>query len=100
MPTLPNPPAIPELLTRPVDHPAKARMSGAAPAAKPLFADIGPALTIGLDFLFTTAAGGFLGWLLDYGLKWTPYGVVGGLLVGFVAATVRIIRRSQKLEQR
>ncbi len=91
---------MPELLTRPVEHPAKARMNAPASTSKPnLLSDLAPALTIGFDFLFTTAAGGFLGWLVDYGFKWTPYGLLAGLFVGFTAATVKIIRRSQKQER-
>ncbi len=95
----PEPPAIPEELLRPVEHPILERdKSGPRPIGA--LGEIAPALALGFDFLFTIAAGGFLGWLVDYGVKSGPIGVLVGLFIGFLAATVRLIRRTQQIDQR
>lgn len=98
-PAFAEPPAIPAELLRPVEHPILERDKR---GPKPIGAigEIAPALALGFDFLFTTAAGVFLGWLVDYGVKSGPWGLMVGLLIGFLAATVRIIRRAQGMEDR
>ena len=58
--------------------------------------ELGKALAIGIDFLATAAAGGLIGWGLDRLLASSPVAMVVGLLVGFVAGTVRLIRRLNK----
>jgi len=83
---------IPEVLRRPIDHPSK------RPPAKRDFGsglgDLGAALAMGLDFLFTAAAGGGAGYLIDRWLGSSPTGLLVGLGVGFVAGTWRLIQRS------
>jgi ATP synthase protein I len=88
---------IPEVLRTPVkkpDFPETRRPTAAAGGSG--FQDLGKALSIGLDFLFTIGAGGGLGWLLDRWRGWTPYSLMIGLALGFAAATVRIIQRSDR----
>lgn len=93
-PTLPEPPRIPDELTKPVDHPILRRQE--QPKALAGLAELGPAISMGLDFLFTIASGGFLGWLFDYWRATQPIGTLVGLSIGFAYATYRIIRRSQR----
>lgn len=83
---------IPEVLQRPVEHPALNRPK---PAADGLgLGELSKALAMGIDFLATIAAGGALGWGIDSWRGWSPYGLLVGVLVGFAYATVRIIQRS------
>jgi len=83
---------IPEVLRRPVDHPSKHRAP--APSSESGLGDLGKAVAMGLDFLFTAVAGGGLGYFADRWLGSSPTGLLIGLGVGFVAATVRLIQRS------
>ncbi len=83
------PPEMPEVLRagpRPVEKP-RSKPIGAA------LADIARPLAIGIDFLATIGAAGLIGWGLDRWLGWTPYGIVVGITLGFVAGTVRLIQR-------
>lgn len=90
---------IPELLRTPVDHPAARRIREGKSASQlggnsaSGMGDAAKALAIGLDFLVSAAAGGFLGWLIDRWLGSSPMGMVIGLGVGFAAGTVRLIQR-------
>lgn len=85
---------IPEILRKPVDHPSL-RRKPVSPVTSGL-SDLGKALAVGLDFLFTIAAGGGIGWFADYTWGSSPYGVMVGLGIGFVAATYRIIERTNR----
>ena len=89
----PRPPEIPEVLRKPVDRPRPVSNGGSALSG---MGELGKALAIGLDFLFTIGAAGLLGYLLDRWQGWSPYGLLIGLAVGFLAATVRIIQRSNR----
>lgn len=102
-PTLANPPsaddprlAIPEVLRTPIKHPSLEPKP--APAALSGLGDLGKALAIGLDFLFSIAAAGLVGYLLDRWQGWSPAGLLIGLGVGFAAATVRILQRLNREE--
>lgn len=83
---------IPEVLRRPVDHPSKHRVQ--TQSSETGLGDLGKALAIGLDFLFTAAAGGVIGYLIDRWLGSMPTGLLIGLGIGFVAGTARLIKRS------
>lgn len=83
---------IPEVLRTPVKRPEYTGDSKPATATSTL-GDLGSAMAIGIDFLASAAAGGFLGWLLDRFTPTAPYGLVVGLVVGFIAGTFRLIRR-------
>jgi ATP synthase protein I len=45
----------------------------------------GVAYRVMVDMIAGLLVGGFLGYWLDRWLGWTPYGLVGGLLLGFAA---------------
>lgn len=83
---------IPKVLQEPVQHPAldrpKPKVDGLG------LGDLSKALAMGIDFLATIAAGGGIGYGLDYWQGWSPYGLLVGVLIGFVVATIRIIQRS------
>jgi|GEM_PF-1287988 len=98
---LPAAPPIPELLTRPVDHArVRARAGGPAPSSQVAnVGELGKAVAIGVDFLATAAAGGFLGWLIDYWQSWGHRGLVVGVILGFLYATYRLLRRLNALER-
>lgn len=85
-----EPPPIPEILTKPTPRPAeKPKPSGTANT----MSDVGFAVGVGLDFLFTLAAGAFLGYLFD---RWRGGGHIGmfvGVAIGMALATFRILRR-------
>lgn len=83
---------IPEILRTPVKKPELLQPK-ANPPMLDGFGDLAKALAIGLDFLFMAAAGGVLGWLVDRWQGWSPKGLVIGLAIGFVAATVRLLQR-------
>ncbi len=83
---------IPKVLQEPVQHPALNRPK---PIADGLgLGELSHALAMGIDFLATIAAGGALGYGVDYWRGGSPYGLLVGILVGFGFATVRIIQRS------
>lgn len=83
---------IPKVLQEPVQHPALNRPK---PKADGLgLGDLSKALAMGVDFLATIAAGGAIGYGIDYWRGWTPYSLLVGVLIGFAYATVRIIQRS------
>lgn len=88
--------AIPEVLRTPIKHPS--REPKPAPAALSGLGDLGKALAIGLDFLFSIAAAGLIGYLLDRWQGWSPAGLLIGLGIGFAAATVRILQRLNREE--
>jgi ATP synthase protein I len=88
---------IPEILRKPVDHPSL-RPKEVSPVTSGL-SELGKALAIGLDFLFTITAGGLLGYLLDRWWGSAPAGLMIGLGIGFAAATFRIIQRTSREER-
>ena len=47
---------------------------------------------VGFEFLAAILLFGGIGWLLDWGLGWSPWGLVGGLAVGFVAGMWQLVR--------
>lgn len=88
---------IPEILRTPIDHPSKhAPKPSKVASSMGGLGDLSKALAIGLDFLFTTAAGGAVGWGIDYWQKWSPYGLLIGGIIGFTFATVRMLKRLNK----
>ncbi len=86
---------IPEVLRTPVKRPVlpSDRKFTPTPRGSGGLADLAKALTLGLDFLFIIAAGGFFGWLFDQWRGTGHAGVVTGLAVGFLAGTYRLLRR-------
>lgn len=88
---------IPEILQKPVE--LKHTVNPQLPKPVTGMGDLGKALAIGLDFLFTIAAAGLLGYLLDRWQGWSPYGLLIGLGIGFFAAVVRILQRLNRDER-
>jgi ATP synthase protein I len=80
---------IPEILRAPVRQPEP------PPEPPQSWGQAAAAWGIALDFVFTIIAGAALGWLIDWWLKSSPWGVLGGLALGFVTAFVRIVKRTQ-----
>ncbi|CAN5736934.1 hypothetical protein BH11PLA1_BH11PLA1_06670 [soil metagenome] len=89
---------IPEALRGPVDHPAVRRRDAAARDAGSSamgsgWADAAKPLAIGIDFLVMAATGGALGWAADRWAGTGGFGIVGGLILGFVVGTFRLVQR-------
>lgn len=80
---------IPEILRQPVRRPEP------PPEPPQSWGQMAAAWGVALDFVFTIIAGAALGWLIDRWLKSSPWGVLGGLALGFAAALVRIVKRTQ-----
>lgn len=60
----------------------------------------GRAWATAFDFIFTIGAGALLGWLLDQWQSTSPWGLLGGLTLGFTTALMRIIRATLAEEKR
>lgn len=100
LPEQDEPPKIPDFLltpapTSPLD-PRRKKTTGLAGG----LSDLGPALAIGLNFLFSIAGGAFAGWLIDRYRGKGNVGMIVGLIVGFATGTWRIIRTSSESEKR
>jgi ATP synthase protein I len=50
------------------------------------------ALRLSSEFIAGILLGGFIGWLLDYFLGWSPWGLIVFLLIGFAAGTMNAMR--------
>lgn len=92
----PPPPPIPELLTKPVHDP---RPKAEPKSGMASVAEMGRAWATALDFVFTILGGAGLGWLFDYWRKTGTKGLLTGLVLGFIIATIRIIRATQAQER-
>ncbi len=47
---------------------------------------------VGFEFLAAIILFGGIGWLLDWSLDWTPWGLIAGLAFGFVVGMWLLIR--------
>lgn len=92
-------PKIPELLREPVGLHVPGRDPPKLGAVGSLM-DTGKAWGVALNFVATIIAGLAVGWLLDWWLNTRPWGVLGGLGIGFVLAFVQIVRNTLKTEAR
>jgi F0F1-type ATP synthase assembly protein I len=81
-----------------VEKPAS--MHAKAPGVVAGLGELGKSLAIGLDFLFTSAAGGAVGYVFDSWKGSFPVGTLIGTGIGFVAGTFRLILRLQREDQR
>src|SRR5579862_5922360 len=88
---------IPEVLREPVKKPDYDPLSGGngSPSREDV-RGMGRAWGIAMDFVFTIVAGLLLGWGFDKWRGTAPWGVLGGLVVGFTAAFVVIVRQAAK----
>jgi ATP synthase protein I len=94
-PELPDPappPPIPEHLLQPVKRPS-IDPDRPRPVDPSGLGDLMRGIGLALDALFMVAAGAVLGWLVDYWLRSSPWGLILGLALGFVLSTVRLIQR-------
>jgi hypothetical protein len=85
--------AIPEVLQRPVHVPGVTDK----PRKTPMLASLAggsPELAMGFDFIASVAGAGLLGWGIDWMAGSFPLWLLVGIGIGFVFATVRIIRRT------
>ncbi len=90
---LPDPGPIPDVLRR-----------GPTPVMKKQTTDSGVAgmaraWAVALDFVFSVLAGAGLGWLFDRWRGTLPWGLLVGLVLGFIVAFWRIIRATQAQER-
>ena len=91
----PHPGPIPDVLQQsPPAAPSK------PPSLMAGVAGMGAAWGMAVDFVVTILAGLALGWLIDRWQGTSPWGILGGLCLGFVAAFVRIVRQTQRDERR
>ncbi len=54
---------------------------------------------LGSYIVFTCLVGYFAGSWLDGFFTWSPYGVVGGLMVGMVVGLTLVVKRSEQLDK-
>lgn len=47
---------------------------------------------VGFEFLAAIILFGGIGWLLDWGLGWSPWGLISGLALGFVVGMWQLVR--------
>ena len=57
----------------------------------------GLAYTIGIAFFVAIVFMGFLGWLADQLLGYSPWGIVGGIVLGAIIGFMQIFRISSKI---
>lgn len=50
------------------------------------------ALRLSSEFIAGIILGGFIGWLVDYFLGWSPWGLIVFLMLGFAAGTLNAMR--------
>ena len=50
------------------------------------------ALRLSSEFIAGILLGGFIGWLVDYFLGWSPWGLIVFLMLGFAAGTLNAMR--------
>ncbi|MBK9307241.1 MAG: AtpZ/AtpI family protein [Nitrospira sp.] len=68
-----------------------------APSQDPLYAGLGQAVRIATDLLAALIVGGGLGWVCDaYLFDSTPWGMIGGLVLGLVAGMRNAYRSVQR----
>jgi len=68
-----------------------------APSQDPLYAGLGQAVRMATDLLAALIVGGGLGWACDtYLLDSTPWGMIGGLVLGLVAGMRNAYRAAQR----
>ncbi len=91
----PPPPEIPAVLREPA--PTLSKPGGQAPRDAGL-GGVARAWATALDFVFTILAGIGLGWLVGRWQGHVAPWAIGGLVVGFVAAFVRIVRATRRQE--
>jgi F0F1-type ATP synthase assembly protein I len=51
---------------------------------------------LGLEMAVTVVALGGLGWVADYYLGWTPFGLITGIVLGTAVGMVNLIRNALK----
>ncbi|HEY7533997.1 MAG TPA: AtpZ/AtpI family protein [Nitrospiraceae bacterium] len=67
------------------------------PSQDPLYAGLGQAVRIGTELLAALIVGGGLGWCIDtYLFNSSPWGMVGGLILGAVAGVRNAYRAAQR----
>lgn len=97
IPTPPEPPPIPELLTKPVDHPAA---SGRTQKSSGSMADIGRAWGMAMNFIAMILVSLGIGYAIDRWQNSSPKFTLIGMAVGFIGALWTIIRQTQAQERR
>ena len=65
---------------------------GAAAGRRGNPSNLARALRLSSEFIAGVVLGGFIGWLVDYFLGWSPWGLIVFLLLGFVAGTLNAMR--------
>jgi ATP synthase protein I len=72
-----------------------------APPTDPFYAGLGQAVRIATDLLAALIVGGALGWVCDtYAFDSTPWGMIGGLVLGLVAGMRNAYRSVQRWQQK
>jgi F0F1-type ATP synthase assembly protein I len=97
---------IPETLTRPVPksnydplYGSKEGRRDSGESASDTKA-MGKAWAIAMNFVFTIIAGLLLGWGFDVWRGTRPWGLLGGLVFGFVGAFIVIVRQTNRDDRR
>ncbi|UVT16267.1 MAG: AtpZ/AtpI family protein [Nitrospira sp.] len=68
-----------------------------APSQDPLYAGLGQAVRIATDLLAALIVGGALGWVCDtYLFNSTPWGMIGGLVLGLGTGMRNAYRSAQR----
>jgi len=59
----------------------------------------GMGIRYGTEFAGGVLVGAGLGYLADQGFGWTPWGLLVGVLLGFAAGTLNVVRAAQSMSQ-
>jgi ATP synthase protein I len=65
---------------------------GAADGRRGSPSNLARALRLSSEFIAGILLGGFIGWLVDYFLGWSPWGLIIFLMLGFAAGTLNAMR--------
>lgn len=82
-----------------LDKREAAQSAEAARAARGPASPYGQAFRLSSEFISAIAAGGILGWLLDWALGTTPWLMIVLLLLGFVAGVLNVLRSLDLIRQ-
>jgi F0F1-type ATP synthase assembly protein I len=88
---------IPDVLRHGPPRPAPAEP--APPSVGKQISEAGTAWGVAFNFVATIIAGALLGWGFDWWRSTGPWGLLGGLVLGFVVALLQIIRYSLRQDR-
>ena len=100
LPRLPEPPIVPYQRPKAAEDPTERFLKSRGIGSKDA-GNMGKAMGIGTALVGSIMGGLVVGWLLDtYLIKTTtPYGLIGGFLLGTISGFVNLVRMANSLNQ-